>query len=117
MSYYFEVSGETVWDPALRIAKWYIALAESTAELMRLPTGLAPSEQDTCEIDPKLFRGFVEGLYEVYFSTRHPVQHGLIKGLLLTSLVVLERTGTVITPKSEKEKPLWGEKQALARSM
>lgn len=117
MSYYFEVSGETVWDPALRIAKWYLALAESTAGLMQVPTGLTPSEQDNCAIDPKVFQGFVESLYEVYFSTRHPVQHGLIKGLLLTSLVVLERTGTVISPGSEKEKPLWEEKQALARSM
>jgi hypothetical protein len=117
LSYFFEVSGETVWDPALRIAKWYIALAESTAGLMQLPTGLTPSEQDTCDIDPKVFRGFVEGLYEVYFSTRHPVQHGLIKGLLLTSMVVLERTGAVISPGSEREQALWEEKQALARSM
>ncbi|MFJ6139012.1 DUF6086 family protein [Kitasatospora sp. NPDC092286] len=117
MSYYFEVSGETVWDPSLRIGKWYLSFAEAAAELVQRPTGLTPSDDDTCTVNVQVFRQFVDGLLECYASTRHPVQHGLMRGVLLTSLVILERGGVVIAPKSEREASLLGEVEIFARSM
>ncbi|MFJ3790974.1 DUF6086 family protein [Kitasatospora sp. NPDC090091] len=117
MSYYFEVSGETAWNPSLRIGKWYLSFAETAAELIQRPTGLTPSDDDTCAVNMQMFRQFVEGLLECYASTRHPVQHGLMRGVLLTSLVILERGGVAIAPKSEREASLLEEVEIFARSM
>lgn len=117
MSYYFEVAGETVWDPSLRIGNWYLSFAESAAELVQRPTGLTPSDDDTCAVDVQVFRQFVEGLLDCYGSTRHPVQHDLMRGVLLASLVMLGRGGVVIAPKSEREASLLEEVETFARSM
>jgi hypothetical protein len=117
MSYYFEVSGETVWDPSLRIGEWYLAFAATAAGLVQRPTGLTPSNDDTCDVNIQVFRRFVEGLLECYASTRHPIQHSLMRAVLLSSLVMLERGGVVIAPKSEREASLLAEVEAFARSM
>ncbi|KOG66388.1 hypothetical protein ADK76_02840 [Streptomyces griseoflavus] len=117
MSYYFEVSGETVWDPSLRIGKWYLSFAEAAAELVQRPTGLTPSQDDTCAVDIQPFQHFVQGLLDCYASTRHPVQHGLVRGVLLASLVILARGGGVIVPKTEREASLMEEVESFARSM
>lgn len=117
MSYFFEASGNVVWDPSLRIAKWFISFAESAASMIRVPTGLTPREDDTCDIDFPAFRRFVEGLYECYFSTRHPVQHELLRGPLLISLILLKRGGVVVVPNSENEAAFLREMEFLERSM
>jgi hypothetical protein len=117
MSYYFEVLGETVWDPSLRIGKWYLSFATAAAELVQRPTGLTPSDDDTCAVDLPVFRGFVESLLDCYASTRHPVQHGLMRGVLLTSLVILKRGGVVIAPKSERGASVLEEAKVFAHSM
>ncbi|GGN60296.1 DUF6086 family protein [Streptomyces kronopolitis] len=117
MSYYFEASGHTVWDPSLRIGKWYLSFAESAADLVHRPTGLKPSDDDTCAVDVQVFRQFVEGLLECYASTRHPVQHGLMRGVLLTSLVMLERVGVEMSPKSEREASILEEVETFAGAM
>ncbi|MEU3430488.1 DUF6086 family protein [Streptomyces gardneri] len=117
MSYYFEVAGETVWDPSLRIGKWYLSFAETAGKLVQRPTGLTPSDDDTCAVNVQVFRQFVESLLECYASTRHPVQHGLMRGVLLTSLVMLERGGVVISSKSEREAAILREMETFARSM
>lgn len=117
MSYYFEVFGETVWDPSLRIGRWYLSFAAAAAELVQRPTGLTPADDDTCAVDIPVFRHFVEGLLDCYASTRHPVQHGLMRGLLLTSIVILERGGVVIAPNSEREASVLEEAKIFARSM
>ncbi|MGV9993956.1 DUF6086 family protein [Streptomyces sp. NPDC003374] len=117
MSYYFEVAGETVWDPSLRIGKWYLSFAKSAAELVQRPTGLTPSDDDTCAVDVQVFRQFVEGLLDCYGSTRHPVQHGLMRGVLLASLVMLERAGVVLEPKTGREAALLEEVEAFAHAM
>ncbi|WP_443042677.1 DUF6086 family protein [Streptomyces sp. NBC_00344] len=117
MSYYFEVDGRTVWDCSLRIGRWFIASAESVAGLIDLPTGLAPSSQDSCDIELKIFRGFVDGLRECYNSTRHPVMHSLMDGLLVTCLVLLERGGTGSVPMNLTENALFERKAIIAQSM
>ncbi|GAB1641401.1 DUF6086 family protein [Krasilnikovia sp. MM14-A1259] len=117
MSYYFKVAGETVWNPALRIAQWYLSFAERAGELVQRPTGLAPSNDDTCTIEVEVFQQFVEAMLECYASTRHPVQHGLMRGVLLASLVVLKRGGVALDPKSERAASLMGEVETFARAM
>jgi len=117
VSYYFEADGNTLWDPSLRMGKWYLSFAESAADLVHRPTGLTPSDDDTCAVDVPVFRQFVEALLECYASTRHPVQHSLMRGVLLASLVMLERGGGKVSPKSEREASLVEEVQIFAGSM
>ncbi|MCX4487812.1 DUF6086 family protein [Streptomyces anulatus] len=117
MSYYFDIDGETVWDAGSRTGRLYASLAEGAAESMGLPSGLTPNEQGGCDIDLPAFRIFTEGLYETYSSTRNPVLHGVVRGVLIASLVVLEAAGTPITLKPEHEKTLREEKKNFARAM
>ncbi|WP_436492234.1 DUF6086 family protein [Actinokineospora sp. HUAS TT18] len=117
MSYYFEVGGETVWNPALRIGKVYVTHAEGVAAQMGLPTGLAPADDDSCAVDVQAFPRFVDCLLEWDRTTRHPVMHALLDGLLITSLALREAIGGAVPPKSEREAALLAEATKLARSM
>ncbi|MFJ1551956.1 MULTISPECIES: DUF6086 family protein [unclassified Streptomyces] len=117
MSYYFDIDGETVWDAGSRSGRLYASLAEGAAEFMDLPSGLAPNSQGGCDIELPVFRTFVEGLYETYSSTRNPVLHGVVRGLLIASLVVLEVGGAPIKLKPEHEETFREDKVIFARAM
>ncbi|WP_406271298.1 DUF6086 family protein [Streptomyces sp. NBC_00191] len=117
MSYPFELDGETLWDAGYYSGRLYASLARGAAEFVELPTGLTPSDQGGCDVELHTFRAFVEGLYGTYSSTRNPVLHGLMRGLLVTSLVLLEHAGASITLKPEHEEAFGEEKAALARAM
>ncbi|MFC7258924.1 DUF6086 family protein [Streptomyces lutosisoli] len=117
MSYPYELGGETLWDAGYHSGQLYASLARGAAEFVKLPTGLTPTPQGSCDIELLTFRSFVQGLYGTYSSTRNPVLHGLTRGLLVTSLVLLERAGAPITLKPEHEEALREEKAAFTRSM
>ena len=117
MSYPFEHRGETLWDAGYHSGLLYASLARGAAEFLELPCGLTPSPQGGCEVDPVVFRAFVEGLYGSYSATRNEVLQGLAHGLLVTSLVLLERAGETLTLKREHEAALAEEKTTLAHSM
>ncbi|RXS67668.1 hypothetical protein EST92_27535 [Streptomyces sp. TM32] len=68
-------------------------------------------------MDVPVFRQFVEALLACYASTRHPVQHGLMQGVLLASLVMLERGGVKMSPKSERAAFFLEEVEMFAGSM
>ncbi|MEV6568206.1 DUF6086 family protein [Streptomyces kronopolitis] len=113
----FEVADHTLWDPSLRIGKRYVSFAERAADLAHRPTGLTPSDGDTCAVDSQKFRQFVEALLECYASTRHPVQCSLMRGALLASLVMLQRGGVESSPKSERSTSIFEEMEIFAGSM
>ncbi|MFI0904815.1 DUF6086 family protein [Streptomyces sioyaensis] len=106
----------TRYGPPLLIGKWYLSFAESTTDLVHRPTGLTPSDDDTCAVDMQTFRQCVEAPLECYASTRHPVQHGLMRGVLLAPLVMVERGGE-ISSKPEREVSLFEEMEIFAGSM
>ncbi|WP_330348282.1 DUF6086 family protein [Streptomyces sp. NBC_00582] len=117
MSYPYELGGETLWEAGYHSGRLYASLARGAAEFVKLPTGLTPTPQGSCDIELSTFRAFVQGLYTLYSSTSSLVIHGLARGLLVTSLVLLERAGAPITLKPEHEEALREEKAAFARSM
>ena len=117
LSYPYELGGETLWDAGYFSGKLYASLARGAAEFVELPTGLTPTPQGSCDVELPTFRAFVQGLYAHYSSTSNPVIHGLARGLLVTSLVLLEHAGAPITLKPEHEEALKEEKTAFARSM
>ncbi|SDI09232.1 hypothetical protein SAMN05192558_101664 [Actinokineospora alba] len=117
MSYFFEVAGNTVWNPSLRSAQWYLPAAQNAADLMRVPSGLTPGQDDTCAVDVPIFQRFTEGLLKEWGSTRHPVAHALMRGVLLPSVVMLERAGVTLTPGSDREAAILAEADAFSRAM
>ncbi|NEA67081.1 DUF6086 family protein [Streptomyces sp. SID12488] len=117
MSYPFEHGTRTLWDAGYHSGKLYAALAHGTAEFLELPSGLTPNAQGGCDVDPKSFQVFVERLCGTYSSTQNELLHGLAHGLLLTSLVLLDRAGGSIPLRPEHEDAFAREKSALARSM
>ncbi|GGW75187.1 hypothetical protein GCM10010503_60970 [Streptomyces lucensis JCM 4490] len=117
MSYPYELGGEALWDAGYHSGRLYASLARGAAESVGLPTGLTETPHGSCDIDLPTFRAFVQGLYARYSSTSHPVTHGLARGLLVTSLVLLERAGAPLTLKPEHEEALGEEKTAFAHAM
>lgn len=115
MSIYFDYQGETLWNPATGLGRWYVSLAEAAAQVVEVPTGLVMNDDDTCTIDLDDFRLFVEALHGSFLRTRHPISQSLTRGILITSLVILERGGVEPTPTPEPE--LRDEMAAYSRSM
>ncbi|WP_052744384.1 DUF6086 family protein [Streptomyces odonnellii] len=119
LSYEFETAGRTrtIWDPALKVGKLYVSLAQGAGELLGLPTGLTPNERGGCDVDMATFQTFTQGLYDRYCSTRHLVLLGLIKGLLISSIVMLENGGGTIVRTPEREAGLLEDHDSFRRAM
>ncbi|MFE2941794.1 DUF6086 family protein [Streptomyces sp. NPDC059255] len=117
MSYPFETGGETIWDAGYYSGRLYESLACGAAEFLELPSGLTPNDRGGCDVQPAIFRVFVEGLYRHYATTQNPVLHELTCGLLVTSLVMLERAGEEIALTDRDSAALLEEKTRLARAM
>ncbi|MGW0829780.1 DUF6086 family protein [Streptomyces prunicolor] len=117
MSYPFELGDETLWDAGYHSGMLYAALARGAAEFLKVPSGLTPTREGSCEVSPAAFSAFTARLYDMYASTRNDVLHGLADGLLVTSLVLAERAGRAIVLRPQHEASLREEMTTLARSM
>jgi hypothetical protein len=103
VSYVFDVGGDTVWSPALRVGDLYVRFLRELAETLEVPTGLKAMASDMYEIDIDLYENLVQRLFEFCFSTDHPVLRGLVESVLAPSVVVLERGGRPLRPRSVVE--------------
>ncbi|MFD3998398.1 DUF6086 family protein [Streptomyces sp. NPDC058583] len=119
MSYPFQAPDrKTLWDPALGVGRAYVALAREAGELNGVPTGLTDNERlGGSDVDLFVFQQFTQALYDRYCSTNNFVLHGLLRGLLLTSVVMLERGGGSIARNPEWEDRLLEDLDAYARAM
>lgn len=117
MGYIFDIGDTTVWSPSLRAGRLYVLLLEAIAEATGRPSGLNAIADDMYEIDLAFFKGLVNGLVQDYFSTEHPIQRKLLHGVLLASLVIVERGGEPIDAASEDQDALLAEAHTCGRSM
>ncbi|MGW6944037.1 DUF6086 family protein [Streptomyces xanthophaeus] len=93
MSQYFDVGEETLWNPsngASRMFRRQVAVFEAELEL---PSGIAPMENDECQIDPAVFEVFVHALLAQHRRTGHAIVLALSEGFTATVLVLAERAG------------------------
>ncbi|OKK06968.1 hypothetical protein AMK26_10265 [Streptomyces sp. CB03234] len=93
MSQYFDMDGETLWNPsnkAARMFQHHVAFFE--AEL-GLSSGIGPMENDECRMDPAVFETFVKALLALRRRTSHAVLLALSEGFTATVLVLAERAG------------------------
>ncbi|CND72966.1 Uncharacterised protein [Mycobacterium tuberculosis] len=117
MSYIFDIDDETVWSPSLRVGKLYVNLAEAIARTLEIPTGLEAVAEDMYDINASVFSDFTRALVEDFFSGRQVVAQEMLRGVLLASLVMLQRGGVEITSDDEKQKPLWSAIPEFAQRM
>ncbi|CAL9422088.1 DUF6086 family protein [Streptomyces sp. enrichment culture] len=121
MSYPFQTVDRqrVIWDPALGVGRTYVALAQAVGELIGLPTGLSENERlGGSDVDLAVFQRFTQGLYERCCSTKNFVLHGLLRGLLLTSIVMLEMGGgSIARTREERENGLLDDHGVYVRAM
>ncbi|HEY3471337.1 MAG TPA: DUF6086 family protein [Amycolatopsis sp.] len=119
MSYVFDVDGEVVWSPALRIGKLFMDMAGTLAAdagTDLAAAGFTMNASDYYYVDPVALGGFVRTLLAGSVVT-NPVYKELARGFLVACLVLLERTGVVLEPVSEAQRDLFDARAELARLM
>ncbi|QNE17484.1 hypothetical protein F1D05_05630 [Kribbella qitaiheensis] len=117
MSWLFESRGDVVWDVATQVARLFVAEATAVAEWIEVPAGLDIRGDDTCQIDIEQFQKFTESIASRYLSSSHPGLRMLIFGVVLPSLVILERSGIQIAFDSSAGGQLIAQAREHARSM
>ncbi|MFC7883101.1 DUF6086 family protein [Streptomyces sp. NPDC057376] len=120
MGYPFQAADRsgTLWDPALRVGEAYVALARQAGELHGEQTGLTENERlGGSDVDLAVFQQFTQGLYDRYCSTNNLVLHGLLRGLLLPAIVMLDKGGASITRTPEDEDGLLEDLDSYVRAM
>ncbi|MFC7219287.1 DUF6086 family protein [Streptomyces polyrhachis] len=118
MSYPVVLGEDTLWEAGYQSGRMYFFLVQGAAEELQIPSGLVANlPRGECEVKLPAFRSFVQRLYETYSSTRSMHVHGFIDGLLITSLVLLERAGSPLELLPEHEQALREERAAFARRM
>ncbi|MET8644896.1 DUF6086 family protein [Streptomyces sp. NPDC004074] len=93
MSQYFDMDGETLWNPsngASRLFRRQVAVFEAELELS---SGIGPMENDECQIDPATLEIFVNALLAHHRRTSHAIVLALSEGFTATVLVLAERAG------------------------
>lgn len=117
MGYIFDIDDETVWSPSLRVGQLYVDLAEAAARTLELPTGLEAVAEDMYDINASVFSDFTRALVKEFFSSRHVVAQEMLRGVLLASLVMLQRGGVEISPDGEEQKSFWSTLPEFAQRM
>ncbi|MFI9291644.1 hypothetical protein H4W23_39185 [Streptomyces gardneri] len=93
MSQYFDLGDETLWNPsngASRMFQRQVAVFEAELEL---PSGIAPMENDECQISPDTFEIFVNALLVKHRGSGHAIWLALSEGFIAIVLVLAERAG------------------------
>ncbi|MEU6373445.1 DUF6086 family protein [Streptomyces sp. NPDC046909] len=93
MSQYFELDGETLWNPSNGAARLFLAQVRVYEEEVGVPSGFGPMENDECQVDPAALAPFADALIALHDRTRHAVVDALSEGFVATVLVLAERAG------------------------
>jgi Family of unknown function (DUF6086) len=117
VSYIFDVGDETVWSPALRVGELFVGQLRLAAISVKQETGLKAVASDMYEIDIEEFELFVRKMFNEYSSSNNFIYRELLRGMLATSLVLLERAGVVIEPVTDDQRSFIGELDAYSRAM
>ena len=91
MSIYFERGGRTLWEPASRVGRSFVRVADGLASEMGVPSGFLLNDDDTCGVESGALTEFARRLLGAYEKTSHPIQRDMIIPVLLASLVMLDR--------------------------
>lgn len=103
MSFIFDVGDETVWSPALRVGDLYVRFLTEIGEMFNLPTGLSAMASDYYYIEPDAFSELIGRIFVENFGTTHQVGRAMLESVLAPSVVILDRIGRPLLPRSAEE--------------
>jgi hypothetical protein len=106
MSYVFDVGDDEVWSPALRVGDLYVRFLGEIADMLGMPTGLTAVASDYYKIDIDVYGALVHEILAFYLASPHPVRRRLIEGVLVPSVMVLDRAGRPISPHTDEEREI-----------
>ncbi|WP_037605976.1 DUF6086 family protein [Streptacidiphilus rugosus] len=93
MSQYFELGGQTLWNPSNGVARMFLRQVAVFETELGLPSGIGEMRDDECQIDPAAYAAFVDSLLARHVRTTHAVLIALSEGFVTTVLVLAERAG------------------------
>ncbi|MER7170053.1 DUF6086 family protein [Streptomyces mesophilus] len=97
MSMYFDVGGETLWNPSSGAGRLFVRQVEVFEAEIGLPSGIGQGkywgDPDTLEVDPVAFAEFVRGLVVWHCGTGHSVILALSEGFVAVSVALARRAG------------------------
>ncbi|MFJ9643642.1 DUF6086 family protein [Streptomyces sp. NPDC101206] len=93
MSQYYDVGDQTLWNPSNGASRLFMSQVRVYQAELGLPSGIGPMQGDECQIDPLVFKAFVDALLAWHRRTSHAVMAALSEGFVATVLVLAERAG------------------------
>ncbi|MEU8820427.1 DUF6086 family protein [Actinoplanes sp. NPDC048796] len=98
MSQYFDdaTTGQTLWNPATRVAQLFFRMTEALAPTVELPCGVVDLGVDEYAVDPAAFSRFVDALVRQYLSSNHAIFKEMLAGYLPPAVVMVERSGRTV---------------------
>ncbi|GHB68139.1 hypothetical protein GCM10010347_42830 [Streptomyces cirratus] len=93
MSQYYDMGDETLWNPSNGASRLFMSQMSVYQAELGLPSGIGPMQADECQIDPIVFKEFVDALLAWHRRTGHAVMAALSEGFVATTLVLAERAG------------------------
>ncbi|MFE0381955.1 DUF6086 family protein [Streptomyces inhibens] len=91
VSQYFDMGDQTLWNPSNGASRLFMSQVNVYQAEVGLPSGIGPMKADECQIDPTMFKAFVDGLLAWHRRTSHAVMAALSEGFVATVLVLAER--------------------------
>ncbi|MFE3646120.1 DUF6086 family protein [Streptomyces sp. NPDC059169] len=96
MSQYFSLGDVTLWNPSNGVSALFLGQTAVFAEVLGLPSGIGPMEEDEAEVAPDSLASFVGALLAWRDGSNHAVLEGLSDGFIATMLVLAERAGAEV---------------------
>ncbi|WP_411135572.1 DUF6086 family protein [Streptomyces sp. C10] len=93
MSQYFDMGDQTLWNPSNGASRLFMSQVHVYQAEVGLPSGIGPIKADGCQIDPVIFKAFVDALLAWRRRTSHAVMAALAEGFVATVVVLAERAG------------------------
>ncbi|MFD8494869.1 DUF6086 family protein [Amycolatopsis sp. NPDC059657] len=119
MSYVFAVGDDVIWDPALRVGKLFIAIADSLGdhdELKGVRNGLSMMTSDYYNVNPQELADYMRAVL-TSSVVRNRAYKELSRGFIVACLVMLERAGVTIEPVNDSQRDLFEAKSEMMRAM
>lgn len=97
MSFVFEMDGDTVWSPALRVGQAFVGCSQALGEVVGVPPGFSFNAEDMVELDAAQLEAFADALTQTSRGPTHNrVLEDLVDAVRIPCLVMLERAGDAV---------------------
>ncbi|MEU8625557.1 DUF6086 family protein [Streptomyces sp. NPDC048669] len=96
MSQYYDMGDQTLWNPSNEVSRLFMSQVSVYQAELGLPSGIGPMQADECQIDPLVFKEFVDALLAWHRRTSHAVMAALSEAFVATVLVLAERADTEV---------------------